>query len=252
MNRAAITRVEGSISAVLNGLPLIPGERLLIALSGGADSVAMTHGLHRLRDRLGVTVTAAHLNHRLRGDESDRDEHFVRALCERLQIELVVETAQDLAGSSNLEERAREVRYAFLNRVAERLGARHIAVAHHADDQVELFFLRLLRGSGNEGLSGMEWKNPSPVDPKIQLVRPPLNSKSEVTEELLWIRLMASPKRPATESVVIFTPLISGRRTVSVVISSSIADFCNLSTPTSFKMVWETQARIFFAPFFLR
>src|ERR1043165_5443074 len=84
-----------------------------------------------------------------------------------------------------------------------------------------------------------------------QLVRPPLNSNSEVTDELLWIRLMASPKSPATDRVVNLTPLIGGRRTVSVVINSSIEDFLNRSTPTSFKMAWETQAIIFLAPFFL-
>src|SRR6266702_5144015 len=81
-----------------------------------------------------------------------------------------------------------------------------------------------------------------------QLVRPPLNSNSEVTDELLWIRLIASPNNPATDRVVIFTPLIAGRRTVSVVINSSILDFRNLSTPISFKMAWETQATIFLAP----
>src|SRR5438132_12096479 len=81
-----------------------------------------------------------------------------------------------------------------------------------------------------------------------QLVRPPLNSNSEFTDELLWIRLIASPKSPATERVVIFTPLITGRRTVSVVISSSIEDFRKRSIPTSFKIAWETHARIFLAP----
>src|SRR5439155_8458404 len=75
-----------------------------------------------------------------------------------------------------------------------------------------------------------------------QLVRPPLNSNSEVTEELLWIRLIASPNNPATESVVIFTPSIGGRRTVSVVISSSIFDFLSRCTPRSFKIACETQA----------
>src|SRR5258708_27322678 len=81
-----------------------------------------------------------------------------------------------------------------------------------------------------------------------QLVRPPLNSNSEVTDELLWIRLMASPKRPANDKVVIFTLAIIGRRTVSVVTNSSIGDLRNLSTPTSLRMAWETQATIFLAP----
>src|SRR5712675_2173872 len=79
-----------------------------------------------------------------------------------------------------------------------------------------------------------------------QLVRPPLNSNSEVTDELLWIRLIASPNSPATDRVVIFTPLIAGRRTVSVVINSSILDFRSRLMPTSFKIACETHARIFF------
>src|ERR1043166_2747158 len=78
--------------------------------------------------------------------------------------------------------------------------------------------------------------------PPPQLVRPPLNSNSEVTEELLWIRLIASPHRPATDSVVTFTPSIDGRKTVSVVISSSIFDFIRRLMPRSFKIAWDTQA----------
>src|ERR1017187_4483269 len=81
-----------------------------------------------------------------------------------------------------------------------------------------------------------------------QLVRPPLNSNSEVTDELLWIRLIASPKSPATDNVTTFTPLIAGRRTVSVVTNSSIGDFRNLSIPMEFRIAWETQARIRLAP----
>ena len=80
-------------------------------------------------------------------------------------------------------------------------------------------------------------------------MRPPLNSKSEVTEELLLIRLIASPNNPATDKVVILTPSIAGRMTVSVVMSSSILDFRNLSMPKSFKIACETQASIRLAPF---
>jgi tRNA(Ile)-lysidine synthase len=173
MNRRIIDRVERAISAAINGLPLMPGDRILIALSGGADSVALTHALYRLRDRLGYSLMAAHLNHRLRGDESDRDEHFVRDLCKRLRIELVVEWAEELANSSNLEERARDLRYAFLNRTADRVGAHHVAVAHHADDQVETVVLRLLRGSGVAGLGVMDTVGPG------RIVRPLLTLRRE-------------------------------------------------------------------------
>ena len=180
MSRHVIERVERVVSAVLNGLPAIPGDRILIALSGGADSVALTHALHRLRERggsrRGYSLTAAHLNHRLRDEESDRDERFVRDLCARLQIELVIESvepAHNLVDSSNLEERARELRYAFLNRTADRVEARYIAVAHHADDQAETVLLRLLRGSGAAGLAAMDTIGPS------RIVRPLLTLRRE-------------------------------------------------------------------------
>jgi tRNA(Ile)-lysidine synthase len=178
MNRHVIDRFQRAFSAALAPVPIAPGECILIALSGGADSVALTHALHRLcigREPLGVKLMAAHLNHRLRGDEAVRDERFVRELCERLQIECVIERvglADKLIDSSNLEERARELRYAFLNRTADRVGARYIAIAHHADDQAETVMLRLLRGSGAAGLAAMDTVGPGRiVRPLLRLRR---------------------------------------------------------------------------------
>jgi tRNA(Ile)-lysidine synthase len=180
MNRRVIDRIERAVSAALNGMPAAPGDCILVAVSGGPDSVALTHALHRLcstgRDLPRHRLIAAHLNHRLRGDESDRDERFVRELCERLQIDLVVERVgreKHLTASSNLEERARDLRYAFLNRTADRIGARYIAVAHHADDQAETVMLRLLRGSGVAGLAAMDAMGPG------RIVRPLLTLRRE-------------------------------------------------------------------------
>jgi tRNA(Ile)-lysidine synthase len=152
--------VKRAISSALADGGIAHGERILIALSGGADSVAMLHALHRLG---GYPLTAAHLNHRLRGAESDRDEHFVRELCTRLQVELIVERADSLLGSSNLEERGRDLRHEFLNRVADRIAARRIALAHHADDQAETVMMRLLRGSGVAGLAAMTSTGPGRI-----------------------------------------------------------------------------------------
>jgi tRNA(Ile)-lysidine synthase len=180
---ARIHPVERAVAAALVEAGSQPGDRILIALSGGADSVALTHALDRLREGgrirktpAGYSLTAAHLNHRLRGDESDRDERFVRELCARSQIDLVVErvgSAERLNDSSNLEERARDLRYAFLNRSADRVGARWIAVAHHADDQAETVMLRLLRGSGVAGLAAMDAAGPG------RIVRPLLKLRRE-------------------------------------------------------------------------
>jgi tRNA(Ile)-lysidine synthase len=167
--------VENTIADALAQSGVGRGERILIALSGGADSVALIHALHSLcdgHDRVPYQLTAAHLNHGLRGDESDRDESFVRELCARLQIELFVEHADGLADASNLEERARDLRYEFLNRVADRVGAQHIALAHHADDQAETVLMRLMRGSGVAGLAAMDVKGPGRIiRPMIALRR---------------------------------------------------------------------------------
>jgi tRNA(Ile)-lysidine synthase len=136
------------------------GELILVALSGGPDSVALLHALRELEPGFGYRLAAAHLNHRLRGAESDRDEAFVRQLCSTLRVELLVEQANNLdpaldAAAPNLEERAREARYAFLLHAAKRLGSSRIATAHHADDQAETVMLRLLRGAGAAGLGAM-------------------------------------------------------------------------------------------------
>ena len=134
---------------------------VLVALSGGADSVAMLHALVELRPAFGYRLAAAHLNHRLRGAESDRDEAFVRGLCARLGIDLVVERAAGLdAAMPNLEETARDARHAFLRRAAEHLGAAHIALGHHRDDQAETVLMRMLRGAGIAGLGAMDEAGP--------------------------------------------------------------------------------------------
>lgn len=165
--RRAITRVVDAVAAALARVPVRRDELILLGLSGGADSVALTHALRTVAHPLGFRIAAAHLNHRLRGTESDRDERFVREMCRRLELELVVERADGLCPDTpNLEERARELRHSFLNRTADRLGASHIALAHHADDQAETVLLRLLRGAGMAGLGAMAEAGPG------RLIRP--------------------------------------------------------------------------------
>jgi len=166
--RRTITAVERTVAGVVARLPLGPRQRLLVAISGGPDSVATLQALHSIRSRFNFELAAAHLNHAIRGPESDRDEHFVRELCGRLQIELVVERAHGLK-SANLEERARQLRYDFLNRTADALEAQFIVLGHHQDDQAETVLLRLMRGSGIAGLGAMGEVGPG------RLVRPLLS-----------------------------------------------------------------------------
>lgn len=135
------------------------GDHLLVAVSGGADSVALLRILVRLADEYRLRLTSAHLNHGLRGAESDRDEGFVRDLSAEMGIDSICK-AVDIASLSrdkgrSVEDIGREERYRFFGEAAEKCGAGKIATGHHRDDQAETVLMHLLRGSGPEGLRGI-------------------------------------------------------------------------------------------------
>ena len=161
-----------------------PGQPILVAVSGGVDSLVLLHLLHELARKHRWQLTAAHFNHRLRGRSSDADERLVRRTAERLKVPVLTEGADVRAFACrenlSLEMAARKLRHDFLARAAAQGRIPSVALAHHADDQLELFFLRLLRGSGGEGLAGMKWRNPSPSDPSIELVHPLLDQPKAV------------------------------------------------------------------------
>lgn len=127
----------------------------------------------------GWQLTVAHFNHQLRGRSSDADERLVERTAKKLRLPFISDRANvrkfAAEHSLSLEMAARKLRHEFLARTAAKLRIKKIALAHHADDQVELFFLRLLRGAGGEGLAGMKWQSPSPANPNIKLVRPLLD-----------------------------------------------------------------------------
>ncbi len=127
-----------------------PGDRVICALSGGADSVALLFGIYLLKEKLGIRLEAAHFNHSLRGTESDGDEAFVRQLCHQFDIPLHVGRGQVVAGKKGLEAAAREARYAFFSTLDGK-----IATAHTADDNAETVLLHLVRGTGLKGLGGI-------------------------------------------------------------------------------------------------
>jgi tRNA(Ile)-lysidine synthase len=141
------------------------GDVVLVALSGGADSVALLAALHELRGELGIGLAAAHLDHGLRGAESDADRAFVERLAARFTLPLVVERAQLEGG--NMEAAARRARYAFLARAAAASGASKIATAHTQDDQAETLMLRLLRGAGRRGLGGIRPRRGAIIRPLL-------------------------------------------------------------------------------------
>ncbi|MDB6064429.1 MAG: tRNA(Ile)-lysidine synthase [Pedosphaera sp.] len=163
------------------------GQSILVAVSGGLDSMVLLHLLARLSKTHGWRLTVAHFNHQLRGRSSDADERLVQRTAAKLGLPCVADRADVLEygrkHKQSLEMAARKLRHAAFARIASKNRIRTIALAHHADDQVELFLLRLLRGAGGEGLGGMKWQNPSPAQPKITLVRPLLDQfKSELED----------------------------------------------------------------------
>lgn len=153
-----------------NGL-LATGDRVLVCVSGGADSVALLDVLLRG----GYECVAAHCNFHLRGAESDRDERFVRRLCEERNVPLEVRdfdtTAQAAAIGRSIEMTARLLRYEWFEEVAGQHGCAAIAVAHHQNDQAETLIMNLRRGAGIRGLCGMRPKSVNPCG-KLPVIRP--------------------------------------------------------------------------------
>lgn len=148
-----LEKVKGTISRY--GM-LKDGDAVIIAVSGGPDSVALLHALFDLRRRMTLSLIVAHLNHGLRGKESDRDARFVMRMAGRLDLPCVVEkiTITKRPGQS-VQETARIARYKFLEKVAGTYHASVIATGHTADDQAETLLMRFLRGSGRKGLGGI-------------------------------------------------------------------------------------------------
>lgn len=145
---------------------LQPGDQVVCAVSGGADSVALLYAMKLLSDKLQISIAAAHFNHGLRGAESDRDEAFVRSLCDRLEIPLTVGTGAVVPGKKGLEAAARNARYAFLRGLSGK-----IATAHTADDNAETVLMHLIRGTGLKGLGGIAPVNGNVIRPMLQVTR---------------------------------------------------------------------------------
>lgn len=164
-----------------------PGARVVVGVSGGLDSVVLLEILGKLANDSSWQLIVAHANHGLRGASSAADERFVRALALRSKVPFRT-AALDVrgamaAGKESVEMAARRLRHAFLAQVHRQRSAVATALAHHADDQVELFFLRLFRGAGGRGLGGMGWSGPSPANPQVRLVRPLLDIRRTELEE---------------------------------------------------------------------
>ena len=165
------------------------GDSVMVALSGGPDSVALLLALKEIEEALSLQVSAAHVNHLLRGEESDEDERFVRRLCREAAVPLEVQridTRQEVqASGENLQSSARRLRYGFLFQLA-RSHNRKVATGHTRNDQAETFLMKLIRGAGPAGLSGIapvrancfDWGDQTGV---VMVVRPLLGiSRPEI------------------------------------------------------------------------
>ena len=161
---------------------------LLVAVSGGPDSVCLLHILAELREKLGITLHIAHLNHKLRGAESEADARYVSELAHRLGIPVTTEERDVKAYQKDkhisLEEAAREVRYTFLAQVAQAIRAKEAATGHTSDDHIETILMHLVRGTGIKGLQGLkprtQWQL---AGNSITIVRPLLQISREETAE---------------------------------------------------------------------
>ena len=173
-----MTTLEKKLRTSLRQLDVPKHEPILVAVSGGADSTALLDALARWKksEHLPTSLFAAHLNHQLRGPESDADETFVRAITRQLKVPIFIarENVAACAASEkkNLEATARRLRYEFLQRTAAQCQARVIVTAHTRDDQVETILMRLLRGTSAAGLHGIHTQ--IELQPELRLVRPML------------------------------------------------------------------------------
>ncbi len=143
-----------------------PGDTVICAVSGGADSMALLWGLYLLKDKLGFKLEAAHFNHRLRGAQSDQDAAFVAAFCDRFDIPLHMGSGHVEKGEKGLEAAAREARYAFFRKLPGK-----IATAHTADDNAETVLLHMLRGSGLKGLGAITPVGENLIRPMLTVTR---------------------------------------------------------------------------------
>jgi tRNA(Ile)-lysidine synthase len=193
---------RGKVKEFIQRQELIsPGDHVLVAVSGGPDSVALLHLLYDLRGELELNLEVAHLQHGIRGAEAQEDARFVAALADKLNLPFHLKAVdlrqiKSVAGKGNLEALARDERYRFFAAVARERRLGKIATAHTLDDQAETILMWLLRGSGLKGLSGMSpthrlaGANIGP-DNRLIVIRPLLDvSRAEVEEYLNEKRLI--------------------------------------------------------------
>lgn len=153
-----------------DNFPFLYHKKLLIAISGGIDSVVLAH----LCKAENLSFALAHCNFQLRGEESDQDEQFVRDLAEKLDVEVYVihfDTAREVQPGKSIQLAARELRYKWFEQLCKEKKIAHVLVAHHRNDAMETFFINLIRGTGLEGLAGIPEQNNRLLRPLLPFTR---------------------------------------------------------------------------------
>src|SRR5579884_1285182 len=179
---------EAVLRYVRRGGLIHPGDRVLVAVSAGADSVALLRLLLELRAELGIVLAVAHFNHGLRGEDAQADEHFAAELASRHGLEFFVERVNlakhAAAQRLGLEAAGRELRYRWLTRIADEHRFDAVATAHTADDQAETVLMKFLRGAGTRGLAGI-YPAMVQAEGKTRFVRPLLTATRAEVEAYL-------------------------------------------------------------------
>jgi len=156
-------------------------DKLIVAISGGADSVALAI----LLNECNFPIIFAHCNFHLRDEESDEDEYFVKKLAKELEVEYFVESFETekfaKQNKISIQMAARQIRYSWLEKIRTETNSKYIAVAHHKDDDIETYFINLIRGSGIRGFLGMKEK-------KNKIIRPLLNFERDEIESYLMLK----------------------------------------------------------------
>lgn len=175
MEVSQVEKLRNKVKQNINANKLLKTHRIVVGLSGGPDSVCLLHVLKSLSKDLNLELFPAHLNHMLRAEEADGDEQFCKEFCKALELPLTVwhKDIKSMAASSktSIEEAAREARYSLFREYATSLGGALIAVAHNMNDQAETVMMRIIRGTGLDGLKGMGFYSNGIIRPLLSVPR---------------------------------------------------------------------------------
>lgn len=178
--------IDKVLNTIKNYNMLEKGDRVLVGLSGGPDSLALLHVLIGIKEMYDLHICAAHVNHSLRGQESDDDQRFVEEFCRSWGMPVYVLKVDIKEISKNnkisLEEAGRIARYQFFNNTLEKIDAQKIAVAHNANDNAETVLMRIIRGTGIEGLAGIKPVRDNIIRPLIEITREEIEEYCSVNQ----------------------------------------------------------------------